>query len=105
MAKVQLLLDVVQDVRSLADSLEAVADAMLASDPQPAEPPKPKMEPTPTPIEKPIPIEAVRAVLLKKSQAGKTAEIQKLLRKHGAPKLSEIDPSHYKALLADAEVL
>jgi len=37
--------------------------------------------------------------------AGHTAEVKELLNKHGADKLSEIDPSEYPALLADAEVL
>ena len=33
MSKVKLLLDVVSDLRSLADSVHAVADAMLQSEP------------------------------------------------------------------------
>ena len=32
MGKVKLLLDVIEDIRSLADSLEAVAEAMSHSD-------------------------------------------------------------------------
>ena len=36
---------------------------------------------------------------------GHTAEIRALLQKYGASKLSQIDPAHYKALLAEAEVL
>lgn len=57
------------------------------------------------PVEKPITLEAVRAVLAEKSRAGHTAEVRTLLEKHGAAKLSEIDPSEYPALLAEAEVL
>ncbi|OJU09172.1 MAG: DNA ligase [Clostridiales bacterium 43-6] len=57
------------------------------------------------PEEKPITLEAVRAVLAEKSRAGHTAEVRVLLEKHGAGKLSEIDPSKYSALLAEAEVL
>ena len=34
-----------------------------------------------------------------------TAEIRALLQKYGASKLSQIDPAHYKALLAEAEVM
>ena len=33
MSKVKLLLDVVEDLRSLADSVQAVADAMLQNEP------------------------------------------------------------------------
>lgn len=50
-------------------------------------------------------LEQVRAVLAEKSRQGHTAEIRSLLQKHGATKLSGIDPAHYKALIADAEVL
>lgn len=50
-------------------------------------------------------LEQVRAVLADKSRQGHTAEIRALLQKYGASKLSGIDPSHYKALLRDAEVL
>jgi len=31
--------------------------------------------------------------------------VRVLLAKYGAPKLSQIDPAHYAALLADAEEL
>ncbi|NJP41653.1 DNA ligase [Oscillospiraceae bacterium HV4-5-C5C] len=50
-------------------------------------------------------LEDVRAVLAEKSRAGHTAEIRSLLQKYGADKLSKIDPSNYKALLAEVEVL
>lgn len=118
MSKIKLLLDVVGDLRSLADSLQAVADAMTQSEPE-AEAPaagtekKPKKAdtkkaepaPSPAPKEKPLTLEEVRAVLAEKSRAGHTAEVRALLIKHGADKLSDIDPAEYPALLADAEVL
>ena len=47
----------------------------------------------------------VRAILAEKSRAGFTAEVRGLLAKHGADKLSGIDPSEYAALVADVEVL
>lgn len=50
-------------------------------------------------------LEAVRAVLAEKSRAGFTAQIRSLLQKHGADKLSGVDPANYKALLADVEGL
>jgi len=58
-----------------------------------------------SPVEKPLTLEAVRAVLAEKSRAGHTARVRELLEKHGAKKLSEINPSEYPALLAEAEVL
>ncbi len=99
MSKVKLLLDVVEDLRSLADSVQAVADAMLQNEPTvDAEPKAPASK-------KELTLEEVRAVLGEKSRAGFTTEIQALLKKYGAPKLSGIDPKHYEALLKDVEVL
>ena len=45
------------------------------------------------------------AVLADKSRAGFTEQVKELLKKHGADKLSAVDPAEYKALLADAEVI
>ena len=50
-------------------------------------------------------LEDVRAVLADKSRAGHTAEIRSLLQEYGADRLSQLDPSNYKALLAEVEVL
>lgn len=123
MGKIKLLLDVVSDIRSLADSLQAVADVMVQNEPEAdtgaeekAEPEK-KAETKPAgksagkkkaaaePEKKPLTLEEVRAVLAEKSRAGHTTEVKALLIKHGAEKLSEVDPAEYPALLADAEVL
>lgn len=65
---------------------------------------QPKTE-IPAPVEKPFTLEAVRAVLAEKSRTGYTAKVRELLEKHGADKLSEINPSEYPALIAEAEVL
>lgn len=118
MGKVKLLLDVIKDMRSLADSLQAVADAMAQTEPADVPEEKPKKpggkkvaketaeaSPSPAPEEKPLTLEEVRMVLAEKSRAGHTAEVRALLVKHGAEKLSDIDPARYPALLADAEVL
>lgn len=62
-------------------------------------------EPT-APAESALTLEQVRAVLADKSRMGCfTSDIRALLQKYGAPKLSGIDPVHYKALVAEAEVL
>lgn len=117
MSRMKLLLDVVSDLRSLADSLQAVADAAVqdGSEQSPEEKPvqKPekknaakKAEPlVKEPETKPLTLEQVRAALAEKSRAGHTAEVKALLIKHGADKLSDIDPAKYPALLAEAEVL
>ena len=63
-----------------------------------------------TPVKEPekkptLTLEKVRAVLAEKSRAGHTAKIRSLLQKYGADRLSQLDPSNYKALLAEVEVL
>ena len=62
-------------------------------------------ETEPTVPEKQMTFEEVRAVLAEKSRAGHTAEVRALIKKHGANKLSEIDPKNYAALLADVEAI
>ena len=57
------------------------------------------------PAEPQLTLEQVIAVLADKSRMGFTAEIRTPLQKYGAAKLSGIDPVHYKALVAEAEVL
>ena len=93
----------VGELRSAAQSLNSVADSLtsLFSGSQPRTSVQPESKPT----SKPITLEDVRAVLAEKSRNGHTAKIRELLEKHGAAKLSEIDPQKYAALLAEAEVL
>ncbi|QHQ61469.1 DNA ligase [Anaerocolumna sedimenticola] len=82
---------------------ESLADLFRGNeDVQDADQPKAEVS---APAEKPITLEVVRAVLAEKSRAGHTAEVRALLEMHGAAKLSEINPSEYPALLAEAEVL
>ena len=93
----------VSELRSAAQSLNSVADSLtsLFSGSQPRTSVQPESKPT----SKPLTLEEVRAVLAEKSRNGHTAKIRELLEKHGAAKLSEIDPQKYAALLAEAEVL
>lgn len=113
MSRIKLLLDVIEDVRSLGDSLQALADAMASDEPkeEPKKKTRAKAESKPKPPKaeesekKPLTLEDVRAALAEKSRAGFTAEVKTLITKHGADKLSDIDPAEYEALLAEAEVL
>ena len=116
MSKIKLLLDVVSDLRSLADSLQAVADAVAQGgqeQPDQTTEEKPTQKPEKKNVAKqvekaepkPLTLEQVRAALAEKSRAGHTSEVKALLIKHGADKLSDIDPAEYPALLAEAEVL
>lgn len=100
MSKMSELSLAVDEIRNAAQTLLSIADTLtelfsgtaetaLAAK---AEPPAPK----------PITLEQVRAVLAEKSRAGNTDKVRELLEKHGASKLSEIEPGNYAALLKDA---
>jgi len=104
MSKTKLLLDVVSDLHSLADSVQAIADVIAGGAPENGE----SQDISDTAVEttaKTVTQEQVRAVLAEKSCDGYTAEVRALLEKHGAKKLSEISPDRYAALLTDAEAL
>ena len=108
MSRMKLLLDVIEDIRSLADSLQAVATALGQSDPEDAAAAAPATPPAPAPADptpKAITLEEVRAVLAERSHDGYTDQVRGLLQKYGAEKLSGVDPKRYAALLKDAEVL
>lgn len=103
MSKTKLLLNVVGNLRSLADSIQAVAEAIAGNEPAKPEQSAPVKEAKPE--AKAVTLEQVRAALADKSQQGFTADVRALLEKYGAPKLSQIDTANYAALLADAEAL
>lgn len=104
MSKIKLLLDVVSDMRSLAESIQAVADAMVGNESVKTVGPTTSAK-EPETKKKEITLEKVRAKLAEKSQAGLTAEVRKIIKKYGGSKLSEVDPKHYADMLKDAEVL
>jgi len=106
MNKNKLLLDLASNLRSLAVSIQAVADAMADNElARIAQPETPVAAKESKPAATPVTLEQVRAVLADKSQHGFTADVRTLLEKYGAPKLSQIDPANYAALMADAENL
>jgi len=79
----------------VADSLKAMFSGDAADEPRKAETPAPKQ----------VPLEKVRAVLAEKSVQGKRKEVQALIIKYGAERLSDIAHEHYASLLAEAEGL
>ena len=92
----------IRDLRSAAATINDVADTLaeVFSTESADEAPD-----AAAPAEPALTLEQVRAVLATKSRQGHTAEIRALLQKYGAAKLSGIDPIHYTALVAEAEVL
>ena len=91
----------IKDLRSAAATINEVANTLAEMFSTTAD----EAPDTAAPADPALTLEQVRAVLADKSRQGHTAEIRSLLQKYGAAKLSQIDPAHYKALLADAEVL
>ena len=102
MGKISELDMAIRDLRSAAATINDVADTLaeVFSTESADEAPD-----AAAPAEAALTLEQVRAVLADKSRKGHTAKIRALLQKYGASKLSGIDPVHYRALLADVEVL
>lgn len=106
MSKIKLLLNLAHDLRSLAESVQAVADVTAETETdETAQLEAAVSAKESEPPAKAVSLEQVRTVLADKSQQGFTADVRTLLEKHGAPKLSQIDPANYAALMADAELL
>ena len=103
MSKTKRLLDVVDGLRSLADSLEQVADSIQGN--TPAAPTEPEKHTEPLTPPAPPTIDQVRAVLAEKSGQGKTKEVKALLFKYDAGKLSGVKPEDYPALMEEAQRL
>ena len=98
MSRIKLLMEIKEDAENLASSIGALLTALESDEELPKEE-RVKQE------EKTYEIEDVRNILADKSRLGHTAKIRVLLEKYGAKKLSEIDPSNYKDLVADVEKL
>ena len=82
----------IEALRLCAKTITELADELAGS--LPAEEPPKAAEPT---------FEEVRHKLILLAQAGFSAEVKALITKHGASRLSDIDPSQYAALLSEAE--
>lgn len=98
MSRIKLLMEIKEDAENLASSIGVLLTALESDEKLPKEE-KVKQE------EKTYEIEDVRKILADKSRLGHTAKIRELLEKYGAKKLSEIEPSNYKCLVADVEKL
>ena len=98
MSQIKLLLDVVNDIESLAESLKELANAMTKVDPAAGTGKTADQKES-------VSIEDIRAVLVPISQSGRSAAVKALLQKHGAERLSEIEPERYQALFTSAKEL
>lgn len=94
----ELIIEIVNNLRQLAKSIEDLIGVMNADN----EDKKSDVEQVKA---EPITLEQVRAVLAEKSQSGKQPEVKALILKFGANKLTDINPSCYEELLKEAKVL
>ena len=98
MSKIKLLLDVIGDMRSLADSIEAVAKAMADGDNQPkaARSAAPPQEPKPA-----VTHEMVRELAVQLSRSGKREEVKQLIGKYGVKNITAIADAELESFYAD----
>ena len=108
MSKIKLLLDLVECIRTTADSLEAIAQAMSDGDNLPKEIPAPKETPALKEEHKPVvSMETARQLAVELARKGKRAEIKELLGKYGVKNVSSIaeaDLDVFYAELTEMEV-
>lgn len=96
MSKIKLALNVVEDLRNLADSIEALAGVAEGSNKNKVVEPQ-KEKPAPK-----ITFEDLRAVLAVLTRQGKQEKVKDLITKYDAKKLSDVAEEHYHELLAEA---
>lgn len=111
MSRTKLALDVVQDLRSLADSIEVLANAIVDGAPEQSDTPKQSVadnappEPQTTAIEKPLSLVELRAYVAERSTPENRPKIKALLVKHGVNKLTELPEDQYEALKREVAAL
>lgn len=128
MSKVKLLIDVISDLRSLAESLQAIANVMTENESSATvdsttqdvvenksatgldatasgKVKQEKKSSKKAATKKQYTLEEVRGILAEKSQNGLTAEVKALIEKYGGNKLSDIKPENYAAMIKEAKVL
>ncbi len=114
MSRIKLALEVVENMRSLASSIEDLVQAMEGNEAtNEAEEKKPpaktskKQEPikeqkqVKEPEEKTPTLEEVRALMAAKNREGHREAVKAILNNCGAQKLTALDPSYYKQVMKE----
>lgn len=109
MSRIKLALDVVNDLRALAESLETLVQAMGTNEPtieanepvaatnepvEAAKETKKKAAEKETKEEQPT-LEELRAVMAEKNRDGHREAVKAIIHKYGANNLSAMDPKYY----------
>ena len=116
MSKIQRVVDVIEDVRAVTDSLipvleklvklseslDALVEALTKSETK-AE----KLLSDKCGEQERVTFDTLSNTLMSIARKSKvhSVKLRELVRKYGATKLSEIEPEHYEAILAEAEVI
>ena len=103
MGKMNELSQAIDELRRCGDALIGVADSLrglFSGNDAEAE-----AQPTVEAAKPALTLEQVRAALAEKSRGGYTAQVRELLVKHGAAKLSAIDPTEFESLLSEAATI
>jgi len=115
MSKIKLALDVVSDLKSLAESIETLVHAMESNEVANEESTKKKSktkakveepetkepEVEEVPEEKQPTLEEVRAAMADKSRDGHREAVKAIITKYGANNLSSLDPKYYAFALKE----
>lgn len=117
MSRTKLALDVVQDLRTLADSLEALANAAVGIEPpdtsqpdtsQPDPPEQPAQHTGKAETKPDLPkltLVELRAFVAERSTPDNRPKIKAILGKFGVAKLTELPEEHYDAMKREVEAL
>ena len=97
MSKMKNLEMALDELRSCGEKLKDIADTLRECFSAPPEPPEPEAPA--------YSFTDVRRILSAKSREGHTDEVRALIKKHGADKLSDLDPSEYVAIVREVEAL
>ena len=109
MSRIKLLLNVLNDIRSLADSLEAMANAMADGNNQPQEQPAKQTPAKETePAEKTkttVTHEMLREIAVNLSRSGKREEVKQLIGKYGVKNITAVAESDLESFYNDLKLM
>lgn len=108
MSKIKLLLDVVNDMHSLADSLQALANTIADGDIQKKEQPKQQTKKTAAVKESEQPTvthEMIRELAVKLSRCGKREEIKHLLDEYGVRNVTAVKDDDLDTFYAELSAM
>lgn len=101
MSKMKLVLDVVQDLRHLADSIEALCDGIETGPASEESSFQPTEQVAATPAIKQPSLVELRAFVASKNNLQTKPLIQALLKQHGVKKLTELPEDQYAQFMEE----